>query len=71
MKTQKSPSPEWIDALESKRLFCIGKTTLYTLANEGKIRTSSLRGRGKKRGKRLFSYDSIKEFIEAQEKQGC
>jgi hypothetical protein len=57
--------PEWIDAKEAKRLFSIGRTTLYSLAEAGKIRTSSLRERGKLRGKRLFSYDSIKQHIEA------
>jgi len=61
-----APPPEWIDAKEAKRLFSLGKTTLYTLANEGKIRTSSLRERGKQRGKRLFSYDSIRQHIEAR-----
>jgi hypothetical protein len=59
-------APEWIDAKEAKRLFSLGKTTLYALASEGKIRTSSLRERGKQRGKRLFSYDSIKAHIEAR-----
>ena len=56
--------PEWIDAKEAKRLFCVGKTTLYRLAASGKLRTSSLRERGRLRGKRLYSYDSIKSAIE-------
>jgi hypothetical protein len=56
--------PEWIDAKEAKRLFCVGRTTLYNLAASGKLRTSSLRERGRLRGKRLFSYDSLKKLIE-------
>lgn len=59
-------TPEWVDAREAKRLFSLGKTTLYALANDGKIRTCSLRERGKLRGKRLFSYDSIKQHIESR-----
>lgn len=57
--------PEWIDAKEAMRLFTLGKTTLYALASEGKIVSSSLRQRGKKKGRRLFSYDSINAFIVA------
>jgi hypothetical protein len=34
------------------------------LAEEGKIKSSSLRERGKLRGKRLFSFDSIAAYIE-------
>jgi hypothetical protein len=70
MSNQTLPPPEWIDAREAKRIFCLGKTTLYNLADAGRIRTSSLRERGKKRGKRLFSYESIKQVIEAQMNQG-
>lgn len=60
------PKPEWLDAKEAKRIFCIHKNTLAALAAAGKIRTSSLRERGKLRGKRLYSYDSIAAYIEAR-----
>jgi hypothetical protein len=63
-KTETTPPPEWVDAKEARRIFCIGRSTLYSLADAGKIRSSSLRDRGKKRGKRLFDYDSIKKHIE-------
>lgn len=66
MATKQMLPPEWIDAREAKRLFCVGKTTLYSLAAAGKLRTSSLRERGKTRGKRLFSYDGLKALIESQ-----
>lgn len=56
--------PEWGDARVVQSLFCICKSTLYRLADEGKIRTSSLRERGKLRGKRLFDLDSISRYIE-------
>lgn len=59
--------PEWIDAKEAKRLFSMGKTTLYGLVADGKIRTSLVKQRGRVKGRRLFSYDSIKAIIEAGE----
>lgn len=58
--------PEWIDARAVQHIFGICKSTAYRLADEGKIRTSSLRERGKLRGKRLFSLDSISRFIESR-----
>jgi len=45
--------PEWIDAKLAKQIFSLGRTTLYELAAAGRIKTVSLRERGKLRGKRL------------------
>lgn len=56
--------PEWGDAKTVKFLFGLSKTTLYRLASEGKIKSCSLRERGKLRGKRLFSCDSVAAHIE-------
>lgn len=56
--------PEWADAKRIHDLFGIGKSALYQLAADGKIKTSSLRERGKTRGKRLFSCDSVAAYIE-------
>lgn len=66
MQTATPTRPEWSDAKDIRTRFGISKSTLYRLADEGKIRTSSLRERGKLRGKRLFSLDSIAAFIEAR-----
>ena len=72
LRTQNHPAnyhavrPEWGDARTVRLVFGICKSTLYRLADEGKIRTSSLRERGKLRGKRLFSLDSIASLIEAR-----
>lgn len=57
-------TPEWADAKTIRLLFGICKSTLYRLADEGKIRTSSLRERGMQRGKRLFSCPSVNAYIE-------
>jgi predicted site-specific integrase-resolvase len=56
--------PEWCDAKAVKSIFGISRSTLYRLADAGKVKTSSLRERGNLRGKRLFNYDSISAFIE-------
>ena len=58
--------PEWASALTISRMFGLSRSTLYELAAAGKIRSASLRDRGKKRGKRLFSTDSVSSFIESR-----
>lgn len=62
--------PEWGDAKKIAELYGLCKSTLYRLADEGKIRSSSLRERGKLRGKRLFSCSSIAAYIESMAKGG-
>lgn len=58
--------PEWVDVRRANHLFCLCKSTLYRLADEGKIRTVSLRDRGKLRGKRLFSTSSIQLLLNSR-----
>jgi hypothetical protein len=69
-KTAAPVRPEWGDAKAAKACFGICRSTLYRLADEGKIRSSSLRERGKLRGKKLYSMDSIAAFIESNAKGG-
>lgn len=64
MQHASTTRPEWADCKGITRIFGIGKSTLYRLEAEGKIRSSSLRERGKLRGKKLFSCDSVAAFIE-------
>lgn len=71
MKTTTIDRPEWIDAKAAKLQFGIGRTTLHTLATAGTIKTSSLRMPGTARGKRLYSYESIKALIEANATGGA
>ncbi|WP_138223399.1 hypothetical protein [Nibricoccus aquaticus] len=58
--------PEWIRFPKAGHL-CpftgLTRSFLYALATEGKIKTLSLRERGKARGVRLISYDSLMTFI--------
>lgn len=58
--------PEWGDARKVYELFGIGRSTLYRLADAGRITTTSLRERGCVRGKRLFFLDSIAELLESR-----
>jgi len=64
MKQAPTTRPEWADCKGITRIFSIGKSTLYRLEAEGKIKSSSLRARGKLRGKKLFSCDSVAAYIE-------
>lgn len=66
MSNNTSTRPEWADAKKVQQLFGIGKSTTYRLAEEGKIKTTSLRERGKLRGKRLFGCDSIAALLESR-----
>lgn len=62
--------PEWVDVKRANHLFSLCKSTLYRLADEGKIRTCSLRDRGKLRGKRLFSTASISALLNSRASGG-
>lgn len=57
---------KWVRTPEALDLLSAGRTTLYSLAdfNGGPIKTSCLKKRGKTRGIRLWSVDSIESFIE-------
>ncbi|RYD72172.1 MAG: DNA-binding protein [Verrucomicrobiaceae bacterium] len=59
-----SAKPEWLRMKAATNLFGIGRSRLYELIEERKIKSISLRDRGKQRGIRLISYDSLKAFIE-------
>ena len=44
-------------------MFGLSRTHLYKLGKEGRVRTVSLRARGKTRGRRLYSVDSIRALL--------
>lgn len=65
MSSTCTPSrPEWLDPKGIHKHFGITRSTLYRLIAEGKIKSASLRERGKLRGKRLVSTDSVAAFLE-------
>jgi hypothetical protein len=57
--------PEWVRPAQATQIFGIGRTKVYELIAEGKIRTASIKPRGTTRGTRLISYDSLADFIES------
>jgi hypothetical protein len=58
--------PEFLDARGVEGRFSIRRSLLYELHNGGHIKSVSLRRRGRSRGKRLFSVDSIRKFLRQQ-----
>jgi hypothetical protein len=73
VQTQTGPSapigadglkPEWLKVNDATKIFGIGRSRLYELISEGRIKTASLRARGNVKGRRLISYDSLAEYIE-------
>ncbi len=55
--------PEFVDVAGLRRVFGIKRSLAYTLLSEGLIRGVSLRRRGRVRGKRLFSIDSVRSYL--------
>jgi hypothetical protein len=53
--------PEWIRPKDVPRIFGIGRTKIYELLAENKIKSLSMRQRGQRHGTRLISYDSLSE----------
>jgi hypothetical protein len=52
-----------------RRTFGFTETFTYNLWYKGKIKSALIPGRGKKRGKRIFDFASIREYIaECQQK---
>ncbi len=58
-----SCDPEFVDAKGARSRFGLTKSYLYILKDEGLITSVSWRRRGATRGRRLFSCDSIREFL--------
>ena len=64
VKAVEHGNPEWVDFKGLFVLFGIRRSLGYALAAEGKIHSVSLRNRGRTRGKRLFSCDSIRSYLD-------
>ena len=63
-KASYTVKPEWIKPKEVPRYFGISRPAVYNLMNNGKIKSISLRERGKASGSRLISYDSLKDYFD-------
>src|SRR2546430_1302067 len=55
--------PEYGDVRDVQRVFGLRETHVYHLWSTGQITGILVPGTGKKRGKRLFSFDSIRKFL--------
>jgi len=69
-----TPSPanegEFCDSPGAFQRFGLRRSLLYALAAEGHIAGCSLRRRGRQRGKRLWSIDSIRRYLASQMEGG-
>jgi hypothetical protein len=63
-------NPEFVDCRGLEVGWGIKRSLAYQLLNDGKIRGVSLRRRGRLRGKRLFSVDSVRAYLASQMKNG-
>jgi len=59
-------NPEFVDCKGLESDWGIKRSLAYQLLADGKIRGVSLRRRGRSRGKKLFSVDSIRAFLREQ-----
>lgn len=57
--------PEWLTIRDTTKVFAIGRSRIYELISRGKIKSHSIRERGKVSGRRVVSYDSVAAYIES------
>lgn len=57
--------PEWLRPNDVPKYFGVGRSRIYELIAEGKVKSVSLRQRGQKHGTRLISYDSLSAYLES------
>jgi hypothetical protein len=70
---QASPAndAEFVDAAGLQARFGIKRSLAYALLADGAIHGVSLRRRNQTRGKRLFSVDSVREYLKRQMESGA
>ena len=59
--------PEFLRVKGVELMFGIKRGKLYSLINEGKIKSKTVRGRGTVRGIRLIDIQRVREFINSSE----
>jgi excisionase family DNA binding protein len=59
-------SPEWLKPDAAARLFGLGRTSIYALIQQGKIRSTSIKLGTKIRGTRLVNLESLRAYLESQ-----
>jgi hypothetical protein len=63
--TDRPDHPEWLRIPDAVRLFSLGRSTIYILLQEGKIKSANLVRRGNVRGRRLLEANSIRIYLES------
>jgi hypothetical protein len=63
--------PEWLRIPDAIRFSGLGRSSLYELIREGKIKSVCLRKRNNIRGVRLISADSLSSLIESAATEGA
>lgn len=61
------PKPEYGDEKDVRIQFGIRGTQLYQLRKNDDIKSIVIKAKGNERGKRLYSYASIRKFLASQE----
>jgi excisionase family DNA binding protein len=64
LKPERPERPEWLRPKQVPHYFGIGRTMIYQLIAENKIRSVSMRKRGQRHGTRLISYDSLSAYLD-------
>jgi hypothetical protein len=64
-KPVEATKPEWYRIPDATRVSGIGRSSLYGLVKEGKVKSVCLRKRNSSRGIRLINADSLSAFIES------
>lgn len=59
------------DVRDVRRTFGFTETFTYNLWYKGKIKSALIPGRGKKRGKRIFDFASIREYVARCQQKGA
>ena len=64
-------NPQYVRISEACKITGRGKSKVYQLMREGKIKYSEIRDKGALRGIRLISYSSLILYIESQTVEPC
>jgi hypothetical protein len=57
--------PEWLRIPAAIEIFGLRRSLLYSLIQDGLIKSACVRRRGNVRGVRLISYDSLADYVES------
>ena len=62
-RPEQAPQAEWGDVRDAQRLFGLKESMAYKLVRDGLVETALICDPGKKRGKRLISFVSLRKLL--------